>query len=116
MQRDLVHLLDILQAAQRIQMFVQGIDRAAFDASLKDQSAVIWQIAVIGEAVRRLSQEYRATHPEIPWQLMAGMRSKLIHDYDRIDLVEVWKVIQNDIPALIAQLEPLVPPDDETEE
>jgi uncharacterized protein with HEPN domain len=46
---------------------------------------------------------------------MAGMRSKLIHDYDRIDLVEVWKVIQNDIPALIAQLEPLVPPDDEAE-
>jgi uncharacterized protein with HEPN domain len=42
---------------------------------------------------------------------MAGMRSKLIHDYDTVDLAQVWNVIQNDIPILIAQIEPLVPPD-----
>ena len=112
MQHDPAHLVDILQAAQRIQLFTQGMDKTAFEASLKDQSAVLWQIALLGEATRRLSQEFRATYPEIPWQAMAGMRSKVIHAYDRIDLVEVWKVVQNDIPELIAQIAPLVPPDD----
>lgn len=112
MQRDQVHLLDVLQAAHHAQEFVQGLDRAGFEASVKDQSAILWQITLIGEAVRRLSQEYRANHPEIPWQDIAGMRSKIIHEYDRIDLAQVWHVVQVEIPQLIFQIEPLVPPDD----
>ncbi len=69
------------------------------------------RIEIIGEATRRLSPEFRAEHPEIPWQDMAGMRSKLIHDYDKVDLHRVWEVVERDIPALITHIEPLVPPD-----
>ncbi len=112
MQRDLVYLLDMLQSAQMIQSFVHGMDRAAFEQDIKTQDAVIRRIEIIGETVRRISMAFRANHPEIPWQQIAGMRSKLIHEYDRVDLVAVWEVAQQDISVLIAQIEPLIPPDE----
>jgi uncharacterized protein with HEPN domain len=64
---------------------------------------------VIGEAVKRLSEEFRGQHPQIPWTRIAGMRDKLIHQYDAVDLDEVWKTITKDIVPLISFLEPLVP-------
>ena len=64
---------------------------------------------MIGEAVKRLSEDFRAGHPEIPWLRIAGMRDKLIHAYDAVDLDEVWKTITKDIAPLISFLEPLVP-------
>lgn len=112
MQRELVYLLDMLQSAEIIQSFISDIDQTAFEADIKTQDAVIRRIEVIGEAVRWLSLEFRTNHPSIPWQQIAGMRSKLIHEYDRVDLVAVWEVVQVDIPKLIAQIQPLIPPDD----
>jgi len=64
---------------------------------------------VIGEAVKRLSQDFRTRHPEIPWTLIAGMRDKLIHGYDIVDLDEVWKTADADVPDLLSLLEPLLP-------
>ena len=115
MQRELVYLLDMLQSAQMIQAYINALDQTAFEADLKTQDAVIRRIEIIGEAVRRLSLEFRARHRDIPWQQIAGMRNKLIHEYDRGDLVAVWEVAQQDIPQLIAQLQPLIPPDEPDE-
>jgi uncharacterized protein with HEPN domain len=57
--------------------------------------------------VKRLSEGFRASHPEIPWADMAGMRDVLIHDYDDVDLHEVWHTATVDIPRLIERLEPM---------
>ena len=67
--------------------------------------------AVMGEEVKRLSREYRAEHPGIPWRLMAGMRDVLIHGYDIVNLKEVWKTINLDLPQVLPQLEALVSED-----
>lgn len=115
MQRELVYLLDMLQSAEMIQSFISDMDQTEFEEDIKTQDAVIRRIEVIGEAVRRLSLEFRASHAGIPWQQIAGMRSKLIHEYDRVDLVAVWEVAQHDIPELITQIRPLIPPDDPDE-
>lgn len=109
MQRDLTILLDIVQAAQLILAFKEGMNKAGFDADLKTQSAVLHQLMVIGEAVKRLSLEFRARHSGIPWSDIAGMRDHLIHGYDIVDLEEVWKTATVDVPDLLAALEPLVP-------
>ena len=110
MQRDLTILLDIVQAAQLILAFKEGMSKAAFDADLKTQSAVLHQLMVIGEAVKRLSLEFRASHSGIPWSDIAGMRDHLIHGYDIVDLEEVWNTATVDVPDLLTALEPLVPP------
>jgi len=110
MRRDLTILLDIVQAAQLVLAFVEGMNKAAFDADLKTQSAVLHQLMVIGEAVKRLSPEFRKSHGGIPWSAIAGMRDHLIHGYDIVDLEEVWKTATADVPSLLTALEPLVPP------
>jgi len=78
-------LLDIAQAARLVIEFTQGMTKEQFLEDIKTQSAVLYQLLVMGEAVKRLSCEFRARHPHIPWSLIAGMRDHLIHGYDIAD-------------------------------
>lgn len=109
MSRDSAILLDITKAAQNIIAFKQGLDKTAFLNDLKTQSAILHQLMILGEAVKRLSDDFRSRHPAIPWRLIAGMRDRLIHQYGDVDLDEVWKVAEKDIPQLIQWIEPLLP-------
>jgi uncharacterized protein with HEPN domain len=109
MERDLVSLLDALIFAQRILEFTSGMDRVAFENDLKTQAAVLYQMSVLGEAMRRISPEFRELHPEIPYVQIIGMRNKLVHDYDGINIEVVWQVIQKDIPELISLLVIIAP-------
>ena len=113
MPHDEATVLDIVRAARLARAFVRGIDREAFFADLKTQSAVLHQLLIIGEAVRRLSAGFRNRQDAVPWRAIAGMRDKLIHAYDEVDLEEVWQTVQRDVPRLIEQLEPLVPGDEQ---
>lgn len=89
MSRDRAALLDIVRAARRVLEFTAGLDRARFLKNYLVQSAILHQFMVMGEAVKRVSDETRAEHPEIPWKTIAGMRDKLIHDYNEVDLHQV---------------------------
>ncbi|MBL6962096.1 MAG: DUF86 domain-containing protein [Anaerolineales bacterium] len=73
----------------------------------KTRSAVLYQLTVVGEAVKRLSKEFRAQHTHIPWALIAGMRDHLIHGYDLVDWDEVWQTAKKDIPDLLLKIEQL---------
>jgi|SRR5712671_1706883 len=106
---DAAILIDIAHAAQLVVKFVGGVEQTAFETDEMRQSAVLHQILVIGEAVKRLSPEVRSGNPEIPWASMAGMRDRLIHAYDTVDLEEVWKTATADIPDLLNRLKPLMP-------
>lgn len=114
MSRDLTYLADILQAARLVQDFATGVAAEAFFEDPLRQSAILRQLEITGEATKRLSEAFRSSHPEIPWRNMAGMRDVLIHAYDHVDLEEVWKTVERDIPRLIALIEPLVPPEEAT--
>ena len=109
MPRDDATLLDMANAARLIQTFIQGMTKEAFLGDLKTQSAVLHQVTVIGEAVKRLSQAFRGRHPILPWSLMAGMRDHLMHGDDAVDLEEVWQTATRDVPEVLTTLEPLLP-------
>lgn len=109
MDRDDASLLDIARAAHLTQDFCQGMTKSQFLDDRKTQSAVLHQLLILGEAVKRLSDGFRQQHATIPWRLIAGMRDKLIHGYDSIDLNEVWKTTSQDMPDLLNQIEPLLP-------
>ena len=102
---DLPYLLHILDAIDRIEQYVQGLDRATFDENLLVQDGVIRQLMVIGEAVKLLSDDLRAKHTDIPWSRMARMRDRLVHHYFGIDMETVWLSIQDDLPVLKTEIE-----------
>ena len=108
MSHDKIILLDIIRAAHLAIEFKQGMSKAEFLKDIKTQSAVLHQLIVMGEAVKRLSMAYRDQHPEIPWRLMAGLRDVLIHGYDIVDLNEVWKTANTDVPHILPLLEALL--------
>lgn len=79
MSRDSASLLDIARAAQLILEFAQGSEKSELAANLEKQSAILYQIVVIGEAVKRLSTDFRNQHSEVPWREIAGMRENARH-------------------------------------
>ena len=98
---------DIINAGNLILEFTEGFDKRTFVNDRKTRSAVLYQLTVVGEAVKRLSKEFRAQHAQMPWALMAGMRDHLIHGYDLVDWDEVWQTAKKDIPDLLRKIEQL---------
>jgi uncharacterized protein with HEPN domain len=82
MSRDNASLLDIIRAGQLILQFSQGLDRDQLESDLRTQSAILYQIAIMGEATKRLSRKFREQHPEAPWDDITGMRDIVAHQYN----------------------------------
>ncbi len=107
-QGDSAYLRHILDAVSRIDEYTEDMKREDFMSSNLHQDAVIRQVEVIGEAARKVSEETRKRHTEVPWKDMAGMRDKLIHGYFGVDLDAVWDTVTEDIPRLKAMIQGLL--------
>ena len=101
-------LVDIVEAARRVQRYTNGITKGELEANDEKGSAVLWQLLVLGEAVKRLSPEFRERYPDVPWKDIAGMRDVLAHQYDKIRIKVVWDAVTQGIPTLLEQVVPLV--------
>ncbi len=91
---------DIAEAIRRITAYLNGVGKERFFADIMIQDAVIRNLEIIGEATKKISEEYREQHADIPWREMAGLRDVLIHNYGSVDLYIVWKTVVSDIPQL----------------
>ena len=80
MKDDRLYLGHILEAIERILVY-GGDGEETFRRELKTQDAIIRNLQVMGEAVKKVSRETRAEHPEIPWKDISGMRDRVVHDY-----------------------------------
>jgi uncharacterized protein with HEPN domain len=101
---DSIYLRHILDAIFRIEEYLLGVSEEAFHKQLLVQDGVIRQLEIIGEATKRLSPGMRARCPNVPWQDIAGMRDKLIHDYFGVDLDAVWLTARDDVVVLKAEV------------
>ncbi len=99
------YLEDMLCSAREALEFTEGMDFAMFCHDRKTFNAVLRSLEVLGEAAKKIPKPVRAKYPDLPWQEMAGMRDKLIHEYHGVDERIVWKTVREDIPPLIPLLE-----------
>jgi uncharacterized protein with HEPN domain len=84
--------------------FTDDLSLADFGDDEKSQYAVIRCLEIIGEAAKRIPEEFRQAHPDIPWKSMAGMRDRLIHGYDVVDIEIVWVTVRDTIPAILQKV------------
>lgn len=108
MSRDQATLIDIAEAIKLILRYTEGVDFDSLAANIEKQDAILRRITIIGEATKRLSKNFREQHSTIPWKAIAGMRDVITHDYDAIDLDEIWTVINTNLPDLLGYIEPLI--------
>lgn len=112
MWRDEAYLLDMLLAARQALEFSRALTWEQFQQSPLHQHAIAKALENIGEAARKVSAETKEAHREIPWPEIVALRHRIAHDYFHLDLLKIWEIVQNDIPDLLASIEPLVPPEE----
>lgn len=109
-----VYLAHILECIEQIESYTSG-GQSEFMASRLVQDAVARNFQMIGESAKRLTADFREAHPEIPWRQMAAFRDVLTHDYLSIDLNQVWRVIEAELPTVKMALTNILPPLDQLE-
>jgi uncharacterized protein with HEPN domain len=80
------YIEDILDAMEKAEILVEEVNYKSFEEDFRINFAVVRALEIIGEATKRLPIDVRARYPDIPWRGMAGMRDRIAHGYDRVDL------------------------------
>ena len=101
---DTVYLRHILDAIALISRYTSGLDEASFSANSLVLDAVVRQLEIIGEATKRISAELRSKHSDVPWNVAAAMRDKLIHDYMGVEAATVWRTVTASLPPFEEQV------------
>ena len=101
-------LEDILSAANKIQNYTEGLTYDKFPFEEKTVDAVIRNFEIIGEAAKRIPDEYKILHSEIEWRRIVGFRNRIIHEYFDIDYSIMWEIMENYLPELIMNITTLI--------
>jgi uncharacterized protein with HEPN domain len=106
--RDAAHLWSIAQRARYLIRKSGMITLEDLQNDEDHQYAISKALELIGDSVRQLSEDLRTAHPQIPWQKIKRMRDFLAHHYHRADWTIVWTTLTDDIPEMLAVIEPLI--------
>ena len=109
-QRLVDNLLDMQEAASEAIGFISGSSLATFERDILTQRAVAMTFVLIAAAASRILDRFpdiASEHPDIAWSKIRGLRNVVVHEYEMPDWRLVWDTVQNDLPALIAQIDEL---------
>ena len=85
---------------RKILGYCDGVSYAQFSADSKLVEACVFNLSQMGELSNRIDATFAQAHPEIPWRQIYGLRNRLVHDYEGVNLLLVWQILSDDIPAL----------------
>lgn len=87
--------------------YTKGIDFDGFVENSILVEACVFNLSQIGEFANKIDKDFETEHPSVPWRLLYGLRNKIVHDYEGVNLSLIWDIIKEDLPALYVQLEEL---------
>jgi uncharacterized protein with HEPN domain len=94
------YIEDIIDAMNKAEILIEDVTFQQFESDFRINFALVRALEIIGEATKRLPERIRAQYPNVPWKGMAGMRDRIIHGYDIVDLQIIWDVVIIDIPRI----------------
>lgn len=109
--KDMIRLRHMLESAREALGLIEGKTRTEIEADRVLSLALVRLMEVVGEAAARVSPVGQDDLPRIPWSQIVGLRNRLIHGYDSIDMDILWNILSSDLPPLVAELENAIPPD-----
>ena len=101
-EADALHLDRIVEIIELIRKSIAGIEEGQFLANREKGDATALRLSAIGEHSRKLSEELRSRHPEIPWRRMYSLRNIVAHHYDQLDYHVLWAVASTALDELYA--------------
>jgi len=93
-------LNDIRNAIERVNEYTENLTLEAFSKDQKTIDAVVRNLEIIGEAANRLPEDFNASHTNIEWHKVVGLRHRIVHEYFGIDIQIIWQILRKDLPEL----------------
>ena len=92
----------------KILAYCEGVDRDAFTSDSQLVEACVFNLSQLGELCNVADGTFMEAHPEIPWHEMYGLRNRIVHDYEGVNIQLVWEIIRDDLPELKRSIEKLL--------
>ena len=93
--------------AEKIIRYCEGMDYEQFSADTKLVEACVFNLSQMGQLANRVDDAFAQAHPGIPWRYIYGLRNRIVHDYEGVNLRLIWEIIHEDLPTLQANLKKL---------
>lgn len=94
----------LITYTEKILGYCDGSNYATFSTDSKLVEACVFNLSQMGELANRIDDAFAAEHPEIPWRYLYGLRNRIVHDYDGVNLKLIWEIIEDDLPDLLENL------------
>jgi uncharacterized protein with HEPN domain len=98
-------LIEVYNAASLAVEFAGGMNKTAFMLDAKTHSAVLYQLLILARASKHLGDDFRSGHPNFPWETIDALGSGA----GEIELTDAWRIVWNDVPAIVTAVESVIP-------
>ena len=106
MRNDLV-VVKMIEIIEKFQRYIKDVDYKSFSDNDMLVEACVFNLSQLGEIANKIDTEFETAHPQVPWRQIYGLRNRIIHDYEGINLKLIWEIIKDDLPELLKELDKL---------
>ena len=98
----------MLRCISKIKEYTKEIDYNSFEKNGMIVEACVFNLSQLGEYAHKADAEFCKNHPEVPWNTVYGLRNRIVHDYDGVNLILIWEIIRENLPELEEQLKTII--------
>lgn len=98
--RNEIILQKLFGYCEKILRYCSGLSYTSFCENSIVVEACVFNLSQMGELANKVDPEYAATHSAIPWRYLYGLRNRIVHDYEGVNLRLIWEIISDDLPQL----------------